>query len=109
MRFERLDALQVGSSQALIRMAAEVRATRKDDAAAPGEASVHQRGTASDGPSFSKVFIDINGNRPLPAVAGVLQMVLQELRPDFVCCKSRELHAALTAQCKKGPRCNIDL
>jgi hypothetical protein len=109
MRFERLDALQVGSSQALIRMAAEVRATRKDDAAASCEASVHQRGTASDGPSFSKVFIDINGNRPLPAVAGVLQMVLQELRPDFVCCKSRELHAALTAQYQKGPRCSIDL
>ena len=129
IRFERIDALQVGSSQALRRMAAEVRAARsplahrevatsslkddvckrkddfierKDDAAAPGEASVH-------GPSFTHVFIDINGNRPLPAVAGVLQMVLEELRAGFVCCKSRELHAALTAQCKKGPRCNIDL
>jgi hypothetical protein len=42
-------------------------------------------------------------------VAGVLQMVLEELRAGFVCCKSRELHAALTAQCKRGPRCNIDL
>jgi hypothetical protein len=45
------------------------------------------------------VFIDINGNRPLHAVAGVLEMVLTEFRPppSFVCVKSRALHSSVAA------------
>ena len=51
------------------------------------------------GDGFSVCFVDINGNRPLPAVLSVLDLVLTELRPRprLVCVKSRELWRALGA------------
>ena len=44
---------------------------------------------------FSKVLLDINGNRLLGAVCRVLEVVLEELHPNTVIVKSRELHQAM--------------
>ena len=40
----------------------------------------------------TKVFIDINGNRPLEQVARVLRTVMQQVKPQLVVVKSRTLH-----------------
>jgi hypothetical protein len=83
IRFEVLDCLQVGAAAALLELS-----PRK-----------HTAEEGRDGGGYSMVFIDINGNRPLHAVAGVLEMVLTEFRPppSFVCVKSRALHSAVAA------------
>eukprot|EP00965_Chrysotila_dentata_P249487 6208917-Pleurochrysis_carterae.AAC.1 len=43
--------------------------------------------------AFSKVFIDINGNRPREAVAKAVLLVRRELGPSLIVVKSSELHA----------------
>jgi hypothetical protein len=83
IRFEVVDCLQVGAPAALLELSPMRHAA--------------EEGGGEGG--YSKVFIDINGNRPLHAVAGVLEMVLTEFRPppSFVCVKSRALHSAVAA------------
>ena len=110
IRFVRLDALQVGSGQALRDLAPVADSSAADASttfpAAPAmEPPVGHTHTACaretiaiESLPFTKVFIDINGNRPLPAVCQVLQIALEELRAPFVVCKSRELHASLLAR-----------
>ena len=123
IRFEKLDALQAGAADALRRLAgqavagetapagasAAVDTASKEEAAraasnAFSSSSNNSSGSSngSSGKCFSKIFIDINGNRPLPAVAGVLQMVLGELAREgglqLVVVKSRELHDAVAAR-----------
>ena len=44
---------------------------------------------------WSKVFIDINGNRELETVVQVVQAVIAELAPAAVFVKSSALHQAL--------------
>ena len=98
--FQRLDALQVGSGLALRNLADLARASAaKGVPTEPTAAPKAPAPTASSSQTapFTRVFIDINGNRLLPAVAGVLQIALEELDAPFICCKSRALHAALTA------------
>ena len=106
IKFVKLDALQVSSCARLRSLAQSARAysveerghvlSAKSASSAESEPAGLRQPPSS--PPFTKVFVDINGNRLLPAVAGVLDMVLGELQAPFVCCKSRELHAALVAR-----------
>ena len=106
--FEKLDALQAGAADALRRLAGKAKAGETAAAeAAPASSNAFSGGSSGgSSSSFSKVFIDINGNRPLLAVAGVLQMVLHELAGEgelkLVVVKSRELHDAVAAR-RGGP------
>lgn len=65
LHFEVLDALQVGASQRLHEL---------EDGA---------------GGRFTKVLIDINGNRDVEALALVIKMVLSDLHPEAVIVKNR--------------------
>ena len=47
---------------------------------------------------FALVCIDVNGNRPLDAVAAVLSVVTSALRPPLVLLKSRELWRHVATQ-----------
>lgn len=106
--FEVLDALQVGAAAALARAAVAALAQ-------PRTASAEGLPMAFAG--FTAVFIDINGSRLLPAVAAVLQMVLDELSAAtavvamaeplplrLVCVKSRAMHERLACALAE-PRC----
>jgi predicted O-methyltransferase YrrM len=76
IRFEVMDVLQAGAGEGLRNLQREIK----------GE--------------FSKVLIDINGNRDLGAVCRVIQVVVQELTPAAIIVKSRALYDIILSQTK---------
>ena len=84
MAFEVADVLQAGALPRLVCPAPE---TAAEDGKTDGEKVSSQ--------PWSKVFIDINGNRELETVVQVVQAVIAELAPVAVFVKSSALHQAL--------------
>ena len=107
IQFEVLDALQANTAanlRALMPTPHDASEPPNDDAqgatgvvdAVDGGGVKQREESVVRSGSYTVFFIDINGNRPLPAVLSVLQLVLQEFRPRLVCVKSRALHATLS-------------
>ena len=80
------DVLQAGALPRLVCPAPE---TAAEDGKTDGEKVSSQ--------PWSKVFIDINGNRTLAPVVKVLERVLQMEGVQLVAVKSKSLHAYLSA------------
>ena len=101
IRFECADVLLPGAARQLLEWGTEVAAAAAAVAGNDGIAG----GAAAPTDVFTRVLIDINGSRPLPAVASALAMVLDELglgAGGVVVVKSRSLHRRLREEQGEG-------